>query len=78
MTNLREELDAEIVPPRFANGQSEYNPHPIDCSACGRTVYADKTSYDNYLRSLDCDPANQFICDDCDEEAYDISVTSRE
>jgi hypothetical protein len=68
---LREELDAETVAPRFATTRSRSNPHPIGCSACGATVFADKTSYDSYIRSLNYDPANQFICDDCNEAALD-------
>jgi len=71
MNTLRKELDAEIVPPRFSADPTEYNSLPVGCSACGRTVYADKNSYDNYVRSLVYDPANQFICDECDEAGLD-------
>lgn len=68
---LREELDAEAVASRFAAVPTEGNPHPIDCSSCGCTVYADQPSYDAYIRSLEYDPANQFICDDCNEAALE-------
>lgn len=71
MTDLREELDAEIVRPRFASGPTNFNPHEMRCSTCGRTVYADQTSYEGYVRSLEYDPSNQFICDVCDEAALD-------
>lgn len=69
MITLREELDGEIVPPRFSDEPSECNPHPIDCSACGRTVYTDKPSFESYVRSLNYEPTNQFICDDCSDAA---------
>jgi hypothetical protein len=68
---LQEELDPEIVKSRFAAARSEYNPNAIDCSACGRTVYADTSFYDSYVRSLQYDPSNQFICDECEAAAID-------
>ena len=68
MIKLRAELDGEVVPPRFSNGPSACNPQPIDCSACGRTVYADEPSFESYVRSLSYEPSNQFICDDCSDD----------
>lgn len=70
MSQLREEIDADLNPEpiHFTELKSEQNPHPLLCSVCGRSVYADDAGYERCLRSIEYDPDNQFVCDRCDEE----------
>ena len=68
MTQQREEIDADLNPGpvHFAETRSDRHPHGLICGSCGATVYADDAGYDTYLRSIEYDPDNQFICDRCD------------
>ena len=70
MPQLRGAIDADLNPEpvHFTELKSGQNPHPLPCSACGRTIYADDAEYERYLRNLEYDPDNQFVCDRCDEE----------
>ena len=71
MPNLREEIDADYTTGRrpFTEFRTEQNPHEITCSSCGGRVFADDAGYDHVTRALEHDPDNQFVCDQCIEDA---------
>jgi hypothetical protein len=71
MNRLSEDFDFEAVMQGYTPTPTQDCVNPIDCSACGRTVYTDSVSYESYLRTLEHDPANQFICDDCDQASIE-------
>lgn len=75
MTQLREEIDADLHPSpvHFADLKSDRHCHALLCGSCGRTVYADDAGHDRYLRKLAYDPDNQFMCNECDDEIEAMS-----
>lgn len=74
MTRLRETLDADRLktpePTDYKTGENRYE---LLCGVCGRTLYADRPTFEAYEKALEHDPDNQFICSDCEQEYEDLA-----
>lgn len=76
MPGVRKQYDADIARTNEPTSyRTEDNVHELDCGVCGRLMYVDKQTFEDFKRKFQHDPDNQFVCMDCDrdyeERAYE-------
>jgi hypothetical protein len=78
-TRLREEIDGDLNE-NFV-GITDYktaqNQFEINCSACNKTFYTDKETFESFSRSVEQGLDNPFLCDECREEYEELAVEDR-
>ena len=73
MTRLREEFDADSEATKFSDVPDAEHRFELVCSECGKTVFTDEATHGRFVRALELDPDNQFVCDDCGELTEELA-----
>lgn len=71
MPRLREEFDSDLTTrPRPADYRTATNQFEVPCSVCGKTLFVDADTKQDFDRAVERDLDYTLTCVDCDQE-YD-------
>ena len=78
MPHLREEADGDraenyVV---MTDHKTEQNLYELFCASCGRTMYVDSETREQFARAIEHDLDNQFICDQCQREQDEMAYAA--
>ncbi len=69
MPRVRQEFDADLLSPNLPTEiETDLNRYELPCSLCGRQLFVDQTTLENFERGLEHDVDNQFTCYECEQE----------
>ena len=78
MPHLREEADADRIENYVAmtDHKTEQNLYELFCASCGRVMYVDGETKEQFNRAMQHDLDNQFVCDKCQQEQDEMAYAT--
>ena len=78
MPHLREEADADRTENYVAmtDTKTDQNRYELFCGSCGKMMYVDKETHEQFIRATEHDLDNQFLCNDCEREQDEIAYAA--
>jgi ferredoxin len=79
MPQIREEADADTTENynRYTDHKTNRNKFEVLCGTCAKVCYVDEKTHENFVRSMEHNPDNPFLCDACLDEYNDLAYAAR-